>query len=159
MTAAYPGLTPALTPKTDLTSIVMAVDVNAINDEVISIGTTVGLNPQNRGSNWGTGVAGGGTVSGSFTTSSLLYTTVGQRILNVENGTYLVYNDYISSTVSGTSGNIITPAGTTTVNLTLKAQTSQTANLLEAKNSAGTAVVTVGPTGTLQAVLIDGGTA
>lgn len=159
MTANYPAGNPALTQKTDLTSVVMAADVNSINDEVIAIGTTVGLTPQTRAANWGSGVSGGGTVQGSFTTTGLTYTTVGQRILNVENGTFIVYNDYVS--MSAAAGrNVITPAGTSTVNLTLKGQTGQTAHLLEITPAGTTTpVVTVGVDGTLQAVYIDGGAA
>jgi hypothetical protein len=150
MAAAYPGLTPALTSKVDLSSTVYAADVNDLNSEVIAIAATVGLTPQTRGSAWGVG---------SFATASLNYTTVGQRVLNVENGTYLVYNDYLSKTAAS-GNNVITPANTSTVNLSLKSASGQTADLFQALPfGAGSALASISSTGTLQAVLIDGGSA
>ena len=150
MAAAYPGLTPALTSKVDLSSTVYAADVNDLNNEVIAIASAVGLTPQTRGSAWSVG---------SFSSASLSFTNVAQRILNVENGTFLVYTDYLSkSAISGS--NTITPANTSTVNLTLKSVASQTADLFQVLPAgSGSALASVSSSGTLQAVLIDGGSA
>ena len=145
--ANYPGSAVSFTQKVNLQDTVDAADVNQLYDEVAAIATTVGLTPQNRAASWGTG---------TFSSASTNFSTVAARLLNAENGVYTVVNDYVK--LSGSS--VVQPAGTTTVNLALRAQTSQTANLLEARDAATGAVVAfISPAGVLQATLIDGGTA
>lgn len=142
----YPGASVSFVPKVNLTDTVDAADVNQLYDEVTAIAATVGLNPQSRSASWGTG---------SFSSASTSFSTVGARIQNIENGVFTVINDYVR--LAG--GSVILPSGTSTVNLALRAATSQTANLLEARNSAGTVVASIGPAGAFRAASVDGGTA
>jgi hypothetical protein len=152
MTAQYPGSTVTFTPKVNLTDVVVANDINRAYEEISAIASTVGGNPQIRSASWGVG---------SYSTSTLNFTTLNDRILNVENGTYISYTDTPSLTVrNSTTGNTITPSSTTAVNLTLKAVASQSVNVFETKNAAGTdTLVSINAAGTLKAVLIDGGSA
>lgn len=144
--ASYPGSSVSFTPKVNLTDTVDAADVNQLYDEVSDIAATVGLSPQARSASWGTG---------TFSSASTSFSTVASRLQNAENGVFTVINDYVR--LSGNS--VVQPAGTTTVNLALRAQTSQTANLLEARNSGGTVVASIGPAGALRALSVDGGSA
>jgi hypothetical protein len=137
--------------RTDGIDIVSAIDINPVYGELKAVANTLGLDPQTRSSSnhpnaWGTG---------TFSTAAT--TTVDNRISNVENGIYVVINDYISrSAASG--ANTIQPSGTTTVNLTLKPQTSQTADLLQAYVGS-TAVTKIKSDGTFWTSVIDGGSA
>lgn len=147
MAARYPDLAPQFFTKVNLTSLVNAIDVNVLYEEVSAITSIVGLQPHKRAGNWG---------DGTFNSGTLDYGTVNDRIRNVENGTYRVYNDYVSKS----GGTTIRPAGTGTVNLTLQTQTSQTAALFEAKNSDGTTTLaSLSAAGVFRAVTIDGGSA
>lgn len=148
-TPLYPGTTVTFVSQevTDGVSVVKAQDINPVYGEVIAIANTLGTNPQTRETSWS---------SGSFGTSTT--TNVNDRITNVETGTYKVYNDYISrSSLSG--ANTIQPVGsTTTVNLTVKPATSQSADLFQAV--VGSTVVTrIKADGTFLTSVIDGGSA
>jgi hypothetical protein len=146
MSASYPGSSVSFTPRVDLTDTVVANDVNSLYAEVTAIANTVGLTPQTRSANWGIG---------SFSSANTSFSTVASRIQNAENGVFTVINDYVR--LSG--GSVVLPTGTSTVNLALRAATSQTANLLEARNSSGTVVASIGPAGAFRALSIDGGNA
>lgn len=144
--ANYPGSAVSFVQKVNLSDTVDANDVNQLYDEVTAIAVTVGTMPQSRSTSWGTG---------TFSSTSTSFSNVAARIQNVENGVFTVLNDYVR--LSGSS--VVLPTGTTTVNLALRAQTSQTANLLEARNSAGTVVASISPLGALRALSVDGGNA
>ncbi len=151
MVVYYPGAIPTFgAPRIDGTSVVVAVDVNALYDEVVQIASTLDTNPQTRASAW--------SLSDTFDTTTNK-TTVRERITNVENGTYIVYSDYVKKS----GGTIILPTvggspATNVVNLTLTAQSSQTANLLEVKVG-GVVKTSVDSVGRLRTTTIDGGTA
>lgn len=151
MVVYYPAAVPTFgAPRIDGTSVVVAVDVNALYDEVVQIASTLDTNPQTRATAW--------SLSDTFDTTTNK-TTVRERITNVENGTYIVYNDYVKKS----GGTIILPtvggsAATNVVNLTLTAQPSQTANLLEVKVG-GVVKTSVDSVGRLRTTTIDGGTA
>jgi hypothetical protein len=144
--ANYPSAPVSFNNRTNLVDTVDAGDVNALYDEVVAIANTVGLNPQQRAVAWATG---------TFSTAATTWATVDARIQNAENGV----REAFTNRVLTSGGSIILPSGTSTVNLTLRAVASQTANLFEARNSSNTVVASVTPAGTLRAVLIDGGSA
>jgi hypothetical protein len=148
MTANYPNGLPILpSQQIDGTSTVDAADVNPVYLELAAVASTVGTLPANRVDAWN---ASGETFNTSFPGS---FTTVKDRIKNVENGTFIITNSAI--TTSG--GRTILPSGTSTVNLSLRAQTSQTANLLELRNASNTIVTRVTSSGHI--AVIDGGDA
>lgn len=147
-TASYPTTVKNWTALVDLDSVVVAADPNTAYSEIIAIESTLGVSP---------------TVSATWGATSTLdivttsWPTVAARIQNIENGLYGVSDDYVSRT-SVAGHNTITPAGTSTVNLTLKAQTSQTANIFEARNASNSIITKIDKDGLFQTSVIDGGT-
>ena len=146
MASLYPNFPVVFSPKVNLEDTVIAEDVNRLYEEVTAIANVTGLTPQTRSTAW---------TSGTFDTSTTTYSSVGERIRNTENGTYIVYNDYVSKS----GGTTIVSSGTSVVNLSLKLRSSQTANMLELKDTSDAILASVSAAGTLRAVLIDGGSA
>ena len=146
--ANFPSFPVSFTQKVDLTDLVAAKDVNDLYDEVTAIAGTLGLDPNKRAAAWNT--------SNTFITNTTNFSTVNSRIANVENGTFIVYQDYVSKS----GGTTIYPGtATTTVNLTLRAAASQSVPTLEVKDSLNNTVASISAAGLLKAVLIDGGSA
>lgn len=120
------------TDRIDGTDVVIASDVNSAYAEIVSIETTLGVNPLT------TGFGGSYSTPGSFA-------SVTARIANIEAGLNTAYTDRVSkaggSTISSTS---------TTVGLTLN--TSGTGNLFSANGN-----TVINSNGYI--VTIDGGTA
>lgn len=148
--AQYPNNIPYFTdinPRVDGSSIVSAIDVNSLYAETTKLAQAVGTNPFKRGDGAGWGI-------GTFDTTTV-FTTLGDRVNNVENGTYVVYNDYVKRTGSS----VIISSGTNVVNLALTAINSQIANMFEARNSSNTIVTKITAEGKLWTASIDGGSA
>lgn len=143
--ALYPGSITSFTRKVDLTSLVLANDVNSVYDEVEQTQTYLGTNPQTV-STWS------GTPD---FTSPKAWTNLGARISNIEVGLYQAYNNRVNTA----GGSTITSSGTTVVGLTIKPIASQSVNIVEVKDASNNNLVTIGTTGTLFAVTIDGGSA
>jgi hypothetical protein len=144
MAASFPGSVFTTTAQQNNVSTVNAEDVNITYDELVAIENELGTNPSDRVDNWGTG---------TFSSASKTFSTVGSRIQNVENGVYTVANSYVTKA----GGSQIIPAVASTVGLEIRAQTSQSANLLEVKNSSGTVATAVNSAGYI--AVIDGGSA
>lgn len=145
--AYYPSQVTSFPRKVDLTSLVVANDVNSVYEEVEQTQQYIGVNPQTV-STW--------TVGTVDFTAPKAWSNLGARIGNIEVGLYQAYTNRVSTL----GGSTITSSGTGVVGLTIQPITSQTANILEIKNAAGNAnLVTVNPAGTLVAVTIDGGSA
>jgi hypothetical protein len=142
--AQYPVRVAEFTQKVDLQSIVFAADINTAYDEIIATQAVIGADPANGGV-WG---------SGTFTTGTQVWTNVSQRVKNIENGVFSLNN----TAVRNVGASVIVPATASTVGLTIRAQTSQTGNLLEFRNSSNTVVSRVTSAGSIVAT-IDGGTA
>jgi hypothetical protein len=143
MPAQYPNTVKTFVSKVDLQDFVIANDVNQVYEEVTSVQSTLGTLPQVSGV-WG---------SGTFATTTN-WSSTKARIQNVENGLFSVIQTYVTNL----GGSTITPSGTSTVNLTLRAAASQTANLVEFKNSSNTVTSYITASGAFVG-LIDGGTA
>lgn len=144
MAAQYPNSVKTFVNKADLQDYVIANDVNQVYEEVTSIQSTLGTIPQASGV-WG---------SGTFTTPSTAWPSVKARIQNIENGVYAINQTYVTNV----GGSTITPASSSTVGLTVRGASGQTANLMEFKNSAGTVVAYITAAGAFVG-LVDGGTA
>ena len=129
----------------DLRTVVYARHVVTIYDEVTAIQQQLG--------------AGGvttGAVSSSlptYSSSTTSWASLRERLLNIESGVF----QGVTNRVSTVGGSTITSAGDSTVSLTVRAKSGQTANLLELRNSSGTIVTSVGPSGFI--ATIDGGSA
>lgn len=142
--AQYPTRVAEFTQKIDLQSIVFAADINTAYDEIVATQAALGADPTNGGV-WG---------SGTFTTGTQVWSNVSQRIKNLENGVFSLNN----TAVRTTGASVIVPTTASTVGLTVRAQTSQTGNLLEFRDSSNTLVSRVTSAGAIVAT-IDGGTA
>jgi hypothetical protein len=135
MPASFPASVKTFTRKRDLLDIVLAADINLVYDEVTAIQTALGATPQITPS-WTAGV---------FTSSTTSWSSVKARIQNIEYGVYAAFTDRVKSS----GGSIILPDDTSTVNLTLRAKLSQTADLLRVENSAASIVTRVNSSGQL----------
>ena len=123
---------------------VNAADVNTAYDELRAIQVELGTNPSDRAIGW---------ASGTFSTASQSFDTVSARIQNAETGVAAVTVAHVSKS----GGSQILPAVASTVGLQIRAQTEQSANLLEIKNSSNTVTTSVNSSGYI--VAIDGGSA
>jgi hypothetical protein len=136
MVAFYPSSVKTWVPRVNLQDPVLAEDVNTVYEELTAVQTELGLSPKTSGT-WG--------GSGSFSTATTAWTSLKARIQNIENGLYSVHEGYVNKL----GGTTVTPSGTTTVNLTVMAQTSQTADLFQAKTSSGSVITKIDSSGLL----------
>lgn len=132
MTASYPSTVKSFTPKVDFTDTVLALHVNDLQDEVNAIQTTLGTSIRTS-SGW----------VGSFDTTTVTWNSVKDRIANIEYGLKTVSDNYVSSA----GGSTITSSAIGIVSLNIRARASQTANLVEFRNSSNTVVSNVDAAG------------
>ncbi|CAB4123524.1 hypothetical protein UFOVP46_33 [uncultured Caudovirales phage] len=134
MAANYPSSVTTFTKKVDLLDLVVAADVNSVYDEVTAIETVIGALPATS-AGW----------SGSFDSATTSWTTLRDRIQNIEFGTYTAFTDRVSKS----GGTTITSSANGTVSLAIQAKSGQTADLLQVKNSSGTTTAKVNSSGVL----------
>jgi hypothetical protein len=132
VTASYPTIVKTFETKTDFEDTVFAEHVNTLQNEVNAIQANLGTSIKT-GSGW----------VGTFDQVTSSWDTLKDRLANIEFGLADVYGDYVSLT----GGSTITPSGTTVVGVTVKARTSQTANIVNFKNSSDTVVSHVSASG------------
>lgn len=94
MTASYPASVKSFTTKVDFTDTVLAAHVNDLQDEVISIESTVGTSIKT-GSGW----------VGSFDQITTSWNTLKDRINNIEYGLNTAYAGRMPT--GGTSGQVL----------------------------------------------------
>jgi hypothetical protein len=139
MAAVYPGTIKTFTTKVNVADIVDASDPNTLQDEVVSIEATLGVNPSTSTTP---------SPTGSFNATSNSFASVSARLANIETGVVAdTHSQYLRK--SADTLNIITPALATNKGLVIKAVASQSANLQEWQNSSGTAVSYVDPSGVI----------
>lgn len=129
MTASFPSSVKQFTRKRDLLDIVLAADINQVYDEVTAIEQKIGVLPA-------TNI---GFDQGSYSSSTLVWDTLRDRIQNIDYGVYVAYTDRVKSS----GGSVIEPSGINTINLSLKSASGQTANQLSSINSSGITVFTI----------------
>jgi hypothetical protein len=134
VTALYPSSVKSFTTKVDFTDTVLSEHVNSLQNEVVALEANIG-----------TYISVSSGWIGSFDQVTTNWNTLKDRIANIEYGLGFVYGDYVS--VSG--GSKIQPSGTSTVNLTLKAATSQTADIAQFQTSTGTVTSKVDSSGNI----------
>ena len=133
MAAVYPGSIRSFTTKANTVDTIDASHPNLLQDEVTAIESILGINP-----NLST------TGSGAYTNVATSWNNVSSRLANLENGiTGDVHTQYLK--LSG--GGIVLSTGAATVPLVVRGVASQSANLQEWKNSSGTVVAAISPTG------------
>ena len=135
MTAAYPAAVKSFTTKVDFADTVLAEHVNSLQDEVNSIQANLGTLIKT-GSGW----------VGEFDQVTSNWNTLKDRLANIEYGLGTVYDDYVS--LSG--GSTILSDGNSVVGLTVKAKTSQTANIFEIRDSSNNVTASVTSAGVLR---------
>jgi hypothetical protein len=132
VTAAYPASVKSFSTKVDFSDTVLAEHVNSLQEEVNSLQA-----------NLGTFIKTGSGWVGTFDQITSSWDTLKDRLANIEYGLGDVYNDYVS--LSG--GSTIVSTANSTVGLTVKAKTSQTANIANFKNSSDAVVTHVDASG------------
>jgi len=132
--AVYPEGVKSFTNKEDFTDIVLAEHVNALQNEVTAIQATIGTLPA---------VTSG--YSGNFDEATVSFATLKARIQNIERGIKGdVHTQYFKYT-----GGTIQPSNAATVPVTVQGFTSQSADLLQFKNSGGTTLTKIDAAGKL----------
>lgn len=127
MAASYPSSVKAFTTHVNVTEVIDAGHPNSIQDEVVAIESTLGTTPS---------VATAATASG-WSNTSTDYTTVSGRLANIEQGVVAdAHTQYIRK--SGDNANVITAGSSTTKGLVIQSAPSQSVNMQEWQNSAGT---------------------
>ncbi len=121
--------------KVDFADTVLAEHVNSLQDEVNSLQANLGTLIKT-GSGW----------VGVFDQVTTNWDTLKDRLANIEYGLGDVYNDYVS--LSG--GSVVLSSGNSTVGLTVKAKTSQTANIFEVRDSSNNITASVTNAGVLR---------
>jgi hypothetical protein len=137
MAASYPSAIRSFSTKTNVLDIIDASDPNSLQEEVIAIESSLGINPA---------LSTTPNPSSGFTATSTQYSTLAQRLANIENG---VVGDSHTQYIKKAGGEIVTNVTASNVGITVKGAASQSANLQEWKNSANTNVASVSPSGTL----------
>lgn len=135
MAATYPSSVRSFTTKVNNIDIIDAAHPNVIQEEVVAIESTLGVNPQ---------ISSG--LSGSYVSASTTFDSVSARLDNIEKG---ITGDTHAQYVKVAGGSTVINTAAATVALTVQGAASQTANLQEWKNSAGTVVAAIGPDGVL----------
>ena len=135
MSAVYPSQIKTFNRRRDLLDIIQAVDINQTYDEITAMQTALGTFITSKPAAWS---------SGSFTTPSS-WPTLRERIENIEAGVFAAFNDRVRSA----GGSTITATDNTTVSLTIRARSGQTADLLQVQNSSGTVVTRITSDGNL----------
>jgi hypothetical protein len=134
VTASYPASVKSFSTKVDFSDTVLAEHVNSLQEEVNSIQANLGTLIKT-GSGW----------VGEFDQVTTAWNTLKDRIANIEYGLADVYGNYVS--LSG--GSTILSNGNSVVGLTVKAKSSQTANIVDFKNSSDSVVTYVDSSGAL----------
>lgn len=138
MAASYPNNVKSFTPKVNVVDLIQAADPNSLFDEVTAIESVIGTTPS---------IATAATASGWANTATD-YTTINARLANIEKG---IVADTHTQYVTNTGGSNIAISNSSVVGLSVQAANSQSADLMQWKDSGGTVVTRVGPDGILYA--------
>lgn len=137
MTATYPTGVASFIAKVNVSDVIDASHPNTLQEEVVAIESTLGTEP-NRSTT--------PSPSGTFNATTNLFSTVGARLNNIETGVVAdTHTQYLRK--AGDSANVITANSSAIKGLVLKGAASQSANLLEFQDSAGTVLSYVSPAG------------
>ena len=131
MAASYPSAVRSFSTKTNVLDIIDASDPNSLQEEVIAIESSLGINPA---------LSTSPNPSSGFTATSTQYSTLAQRLANIENG---IVGDSHTQYLKKAGGETITNATASNVAIIVKGASSQSANLQEWKNSSNTTVASL----------------
>ena len=137
MAASYPGAVRPFLNKTNVVDIIDASHPNSLQEEVVAIESTIGLNPA---------LSTAPSSSGTFVTTATQYATLVQRLANIETG---IVSDAHTQYVKKTGNESIVNGISTNVALTLRGASGQTANLQDWRNSANVLLASMSASGAL----------
>jgi hypothetical protein len=140
LTASYPTNVVNFGPdKVNTTDLVVANDPNTLRAEVVAIETTLGTSPS---------LSTAPASSATWYNDGRDYSTITSRLANIEAG---IVADTHTQYVNVVGGSAIVINSASVVGLSIKAATSQRADLMQWKDSSGNVVTRVGPDGILYA--------
>lgn len=127
-TASYPSSQVNFGPdKVNSVDLIQAADPNTLRAEVVAIESSIGLSPS---------VSTSASSTSSWYNDGRDYSTLTGRLSNIEIGVVAdTHTQYIRKTSD--SGNIITAGSSTSVPLVIKGAASQSAALIQFKDSSG----------------------
>ena len=148
MAASYPSSVRSFSTKRNTLDIVDASDPNSLQEEVVAIESTLGVNPN---------ISTSPSSGGSFANTATTFSSVSARLANIETG---IVSDAHTQYIKRTGNETLTNAISSNVALIIKGAASQSADLQQWKNSSNTIVAKIDATGTftpskLDAVEID----
>lgn len=122
------------TTKVNFSDTILAAHVNDLQGEVTAVETYLGANVE-VGSGW----------IGAFDQITTNWNTLKDRLANIEYGLNIAYN----TNTSNLGGTIIQPSTGSTIGLVIKANASQSVDLIEFQTSSGTVVSKVDSSGNI----------
>jgi hypothetical protein len=143
MPASYPLSVRPFTTKVNVLDIIDASHPNSLQEEVVAIESTIGLNPA---------LSTSPSPTGTFVATSTQFNTLNQRLANLEIG---VVSDSHSQYVKKAGNDAITNTGAANVGLVIRGAASQTASLQEWSTNANVVLARVTSAGTLVASSVD----
>jgi hypothetical protein len=150
--ASYPNSVQVFSTHVNTVEVIDASHPNLIQAEVSAIESTLGSAADGTDPRLSQTVTSASTWSPTSTT----YTTVAERLNNIEKGVAGDSHDqYIRKT--GNTANVIQPSANTTIGLVVKGAASQSAHLQEWQTSSGTVVAYIDAAGNLVATNVSGG--
>lgn len=140
MPASFPSAVRVFTTKQNVIDTVDASHPNSLQEEVVAIETSLGLNPATSTTP---------NPSGTFNGSSTNFSTVSARIANVETGVVAdSHTQYLRKTSDGAQSNKVQAGLATNRPLILQGALNQSVNLLEFQGSGNEIIAGVTPDGT-----------
>ena len=143
MPASYPSSVRPFTTKVNVLDIIDASHPNSLQEEVVAIESTIGLNPA---------LSTTPSPTGSFISTSTQFNTLNQRLANIETG---IVADTHSQYVKKAGNDAITNVTGTNVGLVIRGAATQSASLQEWRTSANVVLARVSATGVLTATSVD----
>lgn len=127
MAASYPSSVRVFTTKTNITDVIDASHPNFLQEEVVAIESTIGVNPS---------VSTSPSSSGTFNATSTTFASIAARLANIETGIVSdAHTQYIKKLSDGS--NIVVAGSASTKPIVVKGAASQSANLVELQDSSG----------------------
>lgn len=140
MPASYPSQVRVFTTKQNVIDTVDAAHPNSLQEEVVAIENTIGLNPATSTTP---------NPSSTFNAASNNFGTVTSRLANIEVGVVAdSHTQYVRKTADGTQSNKISAGVAANRPLILQGAANQSANLLEFQGSGNEIIAGVTPDGT-----------
>lgn len=143
MAASYPSSIRSFSTKRNTLDIIDASDPNSVQEEVVAIQSTLGVNPN---------ISTAPSSSGTFSTTATTYATLVARLANIETG---IVSDSHTQYLRRTGNETITNAVSSNVAFSVKGASGQTADLQQWKNSSNTVVARIEADGTFVATYIE----